>query len=468
MTDPDTCRMVWRGDIAKFMLDETRLCNAEGAFRSGKTTAALWKVYNSCVAHPGICWLICRYGDGDTQTKLKPKWRDVLRAAGVTARWDSAELCDVLPNGSKVHIFGIKAQDQVARYGKLRGLTLAGVYNDQTEELPKDIFQELIGRLSQAGFPHQMLLTPNPPDENHWLVEEFPVDNHRAGRQYYSIPIYANAANLHPDAIKGLEDAYPPVHPKHRSAVLGLRGLNVIGEPVYKGLFVRALHERPCLYNPAVALDEGIDFGKHHPCIVWRQTTPLGTVQYLGGLIGQNLYLEDFLPIVQRYRREWFPDPVEIRSCCDPAGSHDNSQGVRDNGVSLLQKAGFSVRWLMNSNAPDVRLAMVERHGGYMRRRVASGGEAFQVNPGHWLRVSAEATVPWAFLADGFEAGYVWDEHMVSVGSKQVRKPRKDGWFEHGMNCAEYLELNFGSRPYVAPKVRPAVDVPQGEHAWLV
>src|SRR6185503_6605515 len=48
------------------------------------------------------------------------------------------------------------------------------------------------------------------------------------------------------------------------------------------------------------------------------------------------------------------------------------------------------------------------------------------------------------FLTDGFEAGYVWDEHYVSIGSKQIRKPKKDGWYEHGQNCTEYLELNFG------------------------
>jgi len=34
---------------------------------------------------------------------------------------------------------------------------------------------------------------------------------------------------------------------------------------------------------------------------------------------------------------------------------------------------------------------------------------------------------------------------MVSVGSKQMRKPKKDGWFEHGMNCLEYLELTYGA-----------------------
>ena len=36
----------------------------------------------------------------------------------------------------------------------------------------------------------------------------------------------------------------------------------------------------------------------------------------------------------------------------------------------------------------------------------------------------------------------------MSVGSKQVRKPKKDGWFEHGQNCHEYRELNFGLTPY--------------------
>ena len=72
-----------------------------------------------------------------------------------------------------------------------------------------------------------------------------------------------------------------------------------------------------------------------------------------------------------------------------------------------------------------------------------------------WLTISTKATVPDRFLADAFEAGYVWDEHMVSVGNKQVRKPKKDGWYEHGMNCAEYLEVNFGTEPQ---KVRPSVD----------
>ena len=71
-------------------------------------------------------------------------------------------------------------------------------------------------------------------------------------------------------------------------------------------------------------------------------------------------------------------------------------------------------------------------------------GEAFGVNTDNWLLISPDTVKAWPFLSDGFEAVYVWDEHYVSVGSKQVRKPKKDGWYEHGQNCCEYLELNFG------------------------
>jgi hypothetical protein len=69
-----------------------------------------------------------------------------------------------------------------------------------------------------------------------------------------------------------------------------------------------------------------------------------------------------------------------------------------------------------------------------------------------WFTISEKATVPDKFLADGFEAGYVWDEHTVSVGNKQVRRPKKDGWYEHGQNCAEYLELNFGHETHKVEK----------------
>ena len=88
--------------------------------------------------------------------------------------------------------------------------------------------------------------------------------------------------------------------------------------------------------------------------------------------------------------------------------------------------------------------------------RLEAGRECFVIaKDERWLRISATVVVPDPFLADGFEAGYVWDKNLVSVGNKQMRKAKKDGWYEHGQNCAEYLELTYGSAPRPEPKPKP-------------
>lgn len=449
--------MRWRGPIADFMRDTTAEIDLEGALSSGKTTAACWKVYNSAIENPGIWWWIGRYGDGETQTKVRPAFEEVCTMAGTVPRWDAKELCYQFENDSKVFSYGLKSPDALSRYSKMRGMGVAGIYLDQTEELPEDFSLELRLRLRQKGFPHQLIFSPNPPNVNHYLAQQFPDDNRILGRKYYAISIYDNAHNLPKEMLETALRAYPPEHAKHRSVILGRRGMNVTGEPVYKGAFVRGLHEVALDYDPTLPLEMALDFGKHHPCAIFRQVSALGQVRYLGGILGQQLYLDDFLDLVLRYRAQWFPNPVSIRECCDPAGAADTSHGTAG-AVSTLRAKGIKTVYLPDSNSPLVRLAAVERIAAHMRRRAADRAEAFSINadPERWLTISEKATAPDKFLADGFEAGYVWDEHMVSVGNKQVRKPKKDGWYEHGQNCSEYLELNFGSLPKAAPVVKKA------------
>lgn len=465
---PRETRMVWEHPLVDFLHDRTRYLDLEGAFRSGKTTAALWKVLEHCRAHPGAQWLVCRYFDDETQSKLKPVWRQVLAAAGITPTWEPTEHCDILPTTppSRVYLFGLKSSDTLSRYAKLRGMTLAGVYVDQAEELPEDLFVELKGRLSQPGIPQQLILTPNPPDETqHWISRHFPETNHVRDHQMYSVSLYVNAANLPTETIAALETAYPPSHPRHRPFLMGRRGLSVTGRPVYggdaelgiAGAFDRARHVRPLALQPLVPLCEAIDYGKHHPCLIWGQFTPYGQLHVLGGILGENIYLEDFIPIVRHYRQLWFPAATMIETCGDPAGAHDSSQGLRQNGVALLRDYGMAVRYQVDSNAPDVREALIQRIASYMRRHTPAG-EAFAVNAApRWLAVGLQSVRPQPFIADALEAGYVWDEHMVSVGSKQIRRPKKDGLYEHGMNCLEYLEHNFGgAQPSLAQRVRQA------------
>lgn len=461
--------MRWRGKIAEFMQDETPEISLEGALSSGKTTACLWKVFNSLHAHPGIHWWIGRYGDGETQTKIRPAFEQVCQMAGSTPQWNAKELSYDFPNGSKCFAYGLKSTDALSRYSKMRGMGVAGIYNDQTEELPEDFSLELRLRLRQPGFPHQLIFSPNPPNVTHWLAQQFPESNDKPNRRYYAISIYDNAHNLPPALLASALAAYPETHAKHRSVILGKRGMNVMGEPVYKGAFMRSVHEVPIAYDPRLTLEMALDFGKHHPCVLFRQVSALGQVRFLGGILGQNLYLDDFLDIVLAHRRRWFPDPVAIRECCDPAGAADTSHGTMG-AVKTLREKGIRPVFVPDSNSPSVRLAIVERIAAQMRKRASDRSEAFVVNSDsdRWLTISEKSTVPDRFLADGFEAGYVWDEHMVSVNNKQVRKPKKDGWYEHGMNCAEYLEANFGAS---APKARvdrsgPPMPMPQGEMAW--
>jgi len=428
--------MRWRGPIARFLQDTTPEISLEGGLSSGKTTACLWKVWNSLHAHPGIHWWIGRYGDGETQTKVRPAFEMICQQAGSVPAWNAKELAYDFSNGSKCYAYGLKSPDALSRYSKMRGMGVAGVYCDQAEELPEDFSLELRLRLRQPGFPHQLIFSPNPPNVSHWLAAQFPEDQHVAGRRYYAISIHDNAHNLPVELLNAALMAYPPDHAKHRSVILGKRGMNVTGTPVYKGAFLRAVHEGPVAYDRRLPLEMALDFGKHHPCVVFRQVSALGQRRYLGGILGQNLYLDDFLTVVLSHRAQWFPDPIEIKECCDPAGAADTSHGT-EGAVQALRAHGIRAVYVPDSNSPAVRLAMVERMAGQMRTRAADYGEAFLVNADRerWLTISAQSTACDTFLADGFEAGYVWDEHMVSVGNKQVRKPKKDGWYEHGMNC---------------------------------
>lgn len=444
--------MVWQGRHADAFEDlTTRELDIEGAVRAGKTTVCLWRELTACLATPGIHILLARWTDSGVYGLLVPLWKRICEEANLRLVWHADEEYFELPNGALAYVRGLKSQDQTLRYSKFRGLTLARVYVDQAEEIPHDIYLELAARLSQPGYTHQITISPQAVDEQHWIAREFPAEGGRPSRRYVALSVHDNAHNLSPDVIPNLERLYPPEHPQHRTLILGQRGMAVIGEPVYKGVFIRALHERDVAFTRTLPLEMGLDFGKHHPCVVFAQRSPLGQVRYLGGILGQSLYLDAFLEIVLRYRALWFPDAVEIRECCDPAGTTDTSQGTHG-ALRTLRERGMHPRWVADSNSPAVRLGCIERIAASMRTRTADRQEALVVNRDgeQWLRISERSTVTDRFLADAFEAGYVWDEHLISVNNKPMRRPRKDGWYEHGMNVAEYLELNFGT-PLVDP-----------------
>jgi len=440
--------MRWVGRQSEAFTDTTRYLDIEGAIRSSKTTLACWKVLDDCLQHPGIHWMICRWTDDALATALKPVWRDILDKCGVDVSWHADEHYDeirvhgvdgAIVGSSRVYLRGLKTTSELHRYAKFRGLTLAKVWVDQAEELPEDIYLELKGRLSQVGFPQQLLLTPNPAGESHWLSKEFPESNARDAHKYIRLSLDDNAHNLDAGYVAQLKRDYPIGHPLRRRLIEGKRGLNVRGTPVYAGYFHRETMMVPTAIEATLPLLEAIDFGHHHPCVVWAQLLPFGALYVLGGVMGDALFIEDFAPMLLQFRAQWFPEAKEVWTCCDPAGSHQNSQGVSRNGVRVLADHGIYARWHQAANMPEVRSYAVEHIGGYMRRG------KFRCDPLKWFVVGQQQATRGTFAVDAFEAGYVWDERIRRTsGGKGIVMPLKDGYFEHSMNCLEYLVVQFG------------------------
>lgn len=429
----------------KIFHETARLVDVEGALSSAKTTTLLLKEIAQARENPGIDGWIFRYSQTDTDTKLQPAYDKLLAdvPSEHAPEWDKKEQAYVWPNGSRTFCFGIQSGNSMARYRKLRGVGVARAYCDQGEEIPHDVFLEISARLRQPNYPHQFTISPNPVSFNHWIAKyEFPEKNMKPGRALYQLSIYDNPW-LPKETVEGLEAAYPIGHGKRAGAILGKRGANIFGDPIYEGIFLADRHVTQLEPRKGAQLYEAFVVGQQNCAWVVAQRGYAGGLQFLGGLMGQDMFLEDFLPIVEGYRVAWFKDnPIE--TCCGTASEVDLAKFTT---YDILRSwLGHAPRRRSNCYDPDVQVALIERIAGYMRRRSITGGEMLAVNsrPDRWLRVSSDGPEACPFLSEAFGSGYTWAERNVSVGNRSVRTPSEDGWSEHGMRCAEWIELNFG------------------------
>lgn len=448
----------FRGVHADILADTTPERDVEGSLNCGKTTVCLWAELNALEKYPGIWILLTRLSDDSVSTKLRPAFDQLctLHTIGMP-KWDDKKKFYEFANGSRAYAFGLKSVSLVERYEKIRGLPVSRIFVDQAEAIAADMANELRARLRpdvlarERGivYPTQLTFSANPVPDGHFLDKQFPVDNSLKRRKYFCVALTDNSHNLPADTVEGMLQAYPDTHPKHLTVILGKRGLNVTGEPIYESVFTRGTHVRPLALIADSPLLEAYEVGKHNPAWVCGQVTHHGAVRFLGGIIGQGLVLEDFLPLVRRYRTEWFPPtpnqpPLVVKSCTGPMGDKHTASSERFTLVRFLQESGIRLQWRDNANAPDVRLAMVEELASRLRKRVGTE-EAIGINsdPSHWLKASRESTLPAPFLEHGFSGGYTWDEHFTSISHKDVRQPHEDDWFANGQHCAEHLLLTF-------------------------
>src|SRR5258706_12212329 len=103
--------------------DETPELLVQGARMCGKSWVCSEKVLHSCLEHPGIWWLICRYSGTETDNQLRPLFKDVATRMGIPIEWKSDESAYWLPEKdgriSKIFAYGLKSQSKDERFAKV-------------------------------------------------------------------------------------------------------------------------------------------------------------------------------------------------------------------------------------------------------------------------------------------------------------------------------------------------------------
>lgn len=423
------------------ILESTERCvDAEGAIRSGKSTAAGLKWWLRCLNEPGIHLLASRWKQQDVDGQLRALWRSVGEwfPAHLHPHWNAQEECyEFPPIGGKVsrlYMRSLKSSEETGRYSKFRGLTLAGVWLEQAEEIPEDVYVELKGRLSQPGYDKQILLTPNPVDEDHWIASHFPTDGNQHNHKYITSDVYSNRAVLGDEVIAGFEEDYPEGHPKRRTLIQGLRGVNVIGKPVYDGYFTLS-HVKPLTFRKDYELYEGWDFGHSYPAVVFAQYYPSeDRLHVLGSVQGRDMFLEDFAPEVQRIREEWFPFAL-TQSWCDPSGETGN-QGIKQTALLTLRDHDVPAQPADKANDPVVRDKAIQTISALMwRRRFALDPKCLELARVNG-RIDRRET---RLMVSALSVGYVWDERKNLRANPNIRSPKKGTRYDHTMNCLEYI-----------------------------
>lgn len=430
--------MQWNEPQTRFLKSKTRYLDFEGAIRSGKSTALVWKLINYAQEYPGINILFTRWTQDALDAQIKPILYQHLPPELLATEiieggkrrpgaWHGEQEYLLFANGSRIYLRALKTSDEASRFSKVAGLTLAIIAVDQPEEIPQWMYFYLKGRLSQPGFPQQMILTPNPPEFGHWLNTEFPMNNNRPDHEYIFTTTYDNAKNLGDGYIRSLEADYPVGHPMRKALLEGKRGMTYRGEAIYGKIFKPQFHVAEIEPIKDLRVLEAWDFGHRHPAVMWVQFTPWGAIHIHGEIQGESEYLEEFIPRALAERTAIFGPEAEVWSACDPSGAVATSHGTRRTAVDILGEYDIHPTYLTNSNTADRRHFAIQQIAKMMLR-LTREGPAFQVHP------------RCVTLIDGFTAGYVYS-NLVARGN--IRKPLKDGYYDNLQNCLEYLILNF-------------------------
>lgn len=421
-----------------------------GGVGCGKTRAAVAQGVHCSLEWPGNVGVVGRLYATDLESSTKAAYIDYLEKYGIPFEEVKSErLIKIFNPTVKPSLVYFWPLEESARLGSKE---IGWVHIEEAAELRDDqafvrlkhrlrynwempklnlhaIRQKIVLR-QRAPYKRMMFLTANPPNEDHWLANWFPEEEMVAEGKRQAVPghlliqanSYENRKNLPEGYIENLEQTMPDSW--KRVYLLGKYGFLATGDPVYQG-FKEGFHTGKLDWNRHLPVYRSWDFGRHHPAVVWSQIDNNGRWFILREYMGTDIILPDFINVIKARSAEWFPR-AHFQDCCDIAGSQVNDK-TEKTSIQMLEEAGIQPVARRSSpkvGGPDITKVQA------MLSKLINGKPALMVD---------ESCIT---IIRGFSGGYYIEKPADGRQMGDV-EPKKEGFYEHLMDCVRYTAANF-------------------------
>jgi hypothetical protein len=376
-----------------------------GALGSGKTATLCVEAIMLSIENPGNVGLIARRTLPELKSTTMKRFFEFLPDPFVL-KWNKTERELYIRTNGKPSLVHFGPLDEIGRY---KSLELGFYAIDEADQTTEEHWLTLAGRLRMKDIPCYGLLATNPTSTNHWIYNRWVSDPTR-GYALFRSKTKDNEENLPEGYIEELKSTYPENWAKRY--IEGLFGVIQSGDPCFPD-FKDTTHVKSINPLPDVPMIRGWDFGRRRPCVVFCQVDDLGSVRIYDTYLGQNEDLYLFSDKVIRFSNRKY-NTFQFEDYCDIAGKQERDSG--QSSITILNNQRIYPKFRYSS--PDARATFIRK---MMRERTQSGEEKFLIDPRN------------EYLIEALLGGYYVDDDG---------KPKKDGYFEHGIDALGYVISN--------------------------
>jgi PBSX family phage terminase large subunit len=259
----------------------------DGSIRAGKTQACCKKVVAWAWTHGGR-YVIARKtyrelrdstqavllrGEGNLPPALP---NQLLKGDSLDKAYKGQDEVVFLKNGAEIMFRSLENREDAR--AKLRNLSLNAIFIDQIEELEDDedgeLYEELLGRLSDPRGPRKMLLAANPGPIDHWVYRRFvDEDTKKPWCKRVHVTLFDNERHLESKYVEGRLRTEKTNPDYFKRFILGEWGS--FGGKRFKVWDGDRHIVEPFQIPQHWEVFEGIDYGYQHPfCCLWLAVSP--------------------------------------------------------------------------------------------------------------------------------------------------------------------------------------------------